>query len=271
MHWTRSTFETPEVALSYLSSGTNGQPLIWFHGVSGRASRWAHQMQHFSAHWQVFAPDARGHGCSGRTPGRYTWIHHARDASAFVDGVARQPAVLVGHSLGAIQALWVAAECPEKVAALVLEDPPLYAAERPDADFSRFQAMEMAVRARMTTDQILAAWPPTPGMSDVLRREYAEGLVQLDPENLTVTINLEATKGFDVDDCLERAHCPTLLLRAGASGVLSDADLARALGILSNGRATTIANAGHQIHAERNEEFRDHLERFFAELELATV
>jgi pimeloyl-ACP methyl ester carboxylesterase len=223
-------------------------------------------MTHFAPRWQVFALDARGHGRSGRTPGRYRWLDHAGDLAAFLAAVVREPAVLIGHSLGALQALAVAAEMPARVAAIVLEDPPFYAAEHPDADVSQFRAMEMAVRAGMTVDQILAARPPTPGMSDALRREYAEGLTELDPENLAVTINRDATLGFDVDATLARVRCPALLLRAGASGVLSEEELSRALGRLERGRAVTIPDAGHQIHAEQPVRFREEVERFLGEL-----
>jgi len=266
MELTRATFETAEGKRSYLRGPENGPPLVWLHGVSGRALRWRDQLERFAPGFQVFALDARGHGQSERTPGRYRWLDHARDLEWFVRAVLDRPAVLVGHSLGALQAVRQAAEHPDSLAGIVLEDPPLYAAEHPEADSSQFRAMELAVRARMTADQILAVWPPAPGMSDSLRREYAEGMTELDPENLALTISLEAAQGFDVDADLSRIRCPALVLRAGASGVLSEAELTRALGRLARGAGVTIPGCGHQIHAEQPDRFAAELRTFLSRL-----
>ena len=257
MEFSRCEIETPELVLSYLKGPENGPPMVWLHGVSGRALRWREQLEAFSDRRQVYALDARGHGLSGRTPGHYCWLDHARDLDAFAQGVLTTPAVFVGHSLGALQVVSLAAHRPDAVAAAVLEDPPLYSGERPDFDFTQMGMLEGAARSGMTVDQLLAVWPPIPWMGDALRREYAEGLTQLDPENLTVSINLEATRGFDVDACLARIRCPTLVLRAGGDGgALRVKDLDRALSRLARGVGATFEKCGHQIHAEQSEQYR---------------
>ena len=50
-------------------------------------------------------------------------IDYARDAAAVLRSL-REPAVVCGHSLGALVAGVVAAQLPERVRAVVLEDPP---------------------------------------------------------------------------------------------------------------------------------------------------
>lgn len=87
--------------------------------------------------------------------------------------------------------------------------------------------------------------------------------MELDPENLTVTINLEATRGFDVDGCLARISCPTLVIRAGGEGgALPQADLDRGLSRLARGVGVVIPGSGHQVHAEQSAAFRRVLEDF---------
>jgi pimeloyl-ACP methyl ester carboxylesterase len=224
-------------------------------------------MASLTSRWQQSALDARGHGRSSRAPGRYSWLDHASDLDAFVTSALDAPAVLVGHSLGALQALKVAADRPGSVRAIVLEDPPLYAGEHPDADYTLFQLMEGAAASGMTAEQILQVWPGEPWMSDEVRREYAEGLTQVDPENLRVTISLDATRGYDADHHLARVRCPTLLIRAGGAGAgLSPDEQARAMRLLARGSGVTIEDAGHLIHAEQPVAYRAALTSFLDRL-----
>ena len=76
--WATGEKMVPEPALSYLKGPENGPPMVWLHGVSGRAERWREHLEAFADRWQVYALDARGHGLSGRTPGHYLWLDHAR-------------------------------------------------------------------------------------------------------------------------------------------------------------------------------------------------
>ena len=75
--------------------------------------------------WHLYAPDLRGFGLSGRAPGAYRVLDYAGDVIAFLRGVVRGPAAVVGHSLGAIVAIAVAADASDLVRAAVLEEPPL--------------------------------------------------------------------------------------------------------------------------------------------------
>ena len=73
--------------------------------------------------WQGIGVDFRGHGQSDRAPS-YLVADHTQDALAVFDTHVEQPAMLFGHSLGALVALAVAAARPEQVRAVVLEEPP---------------------------------------------------------------------------------------------------------------------------------------------------
>jgi pimeloyl-ACP methyl ester carboxylesterase len=254
--------------ISYLEAGPlGGDPMVWLHGVGRRATSFEPQLEHFAAGWRVFAPDARGHGYSARVPNRYSWADHAGDLVEFLRTRHATPAVLVGHSLGAMQAVAAAAVVPELVRAAILVDPPLYAAERSDYDLSVFIAMEQAVTAGMSAEQILAVWPREPWMTDWFRSDQAESLTQLDPENLRVTIDRSATRGFDVDDYLARIGCPTLVMRADSSNpALRASDQDRALRQIANGRGIVFESCGHLIDAERPQEFRQAVEQYLASI-----
>lgn len=76
----------------------------------------------------------------------YRRSDYAQDVEALVRQQIREPAILFGHSLGAVVALWVAAYAPELVRGLVLEDPPLYVVQRLDESVFGFAASSLARR-----------------------------------------------------------------------------------------------------------------------------
>ena len=69
---------------------------------------------------RVYALDQRGHGASDRTPGQYGRDGYVEDAAAAIDQLGLAPVVLVGHSMGGLNAYLVAARHPELLRALVV-------------------------------------------------------------------------------------------------------------------------------------------------------
>src|SRR5260370_14101833 len=82
-------------------------------------------MPHLTPNWHVYAFDLRGNGKTGRVADRYQVPDYAQDIVAFLQQLG-EPAVLMGHSLGALTALAAAAERPAGARAVVLLDPPFF-------------------------------------------------------------------------------------------------------------------------------------------------
>lgn len=131
-------------------------PVVLLPGTGLTARDWDHVAHDLAAHRTTHAVDLRGHGDSDR-PGRYSTALMAADVAALLD-VLDEPAVdLVGHSLGGLVALRVAAERPGRVRRLVLEDvgmphprapsPP----SRPPGELAFDWAVVEQVRPRSTT------------------------------------------------------------------------------------------------------------------------
>ena len=79
----------------------------------------------------MLAVDLRGHGASSR-PGAYSVALMAADVASLLDAVGGAAVDLVGHSLGGLVALRVAAGRPDRVRRLVLEDVGMPHARRPE-------------------------------------------------------------------------------------------------------------------------------------------
>lgn len=98
-----------------------GRPVVLTHGFAESADTWEHQVAALRRHHEVVAWDLRGHGRSDAPadPAAYTREAALADLDRVL-GPAREPAVLVGHSLGGYLSLAYALTRPDAVAALVL-------------------------------------------------------------------------------------------------------------------------------------------------------
>jgi len=116
-----------EPKLSYYDSGggvAGEPPILLLHAGLYRSEDWENIFPRLATRYRVVAYDQRGHGRSERAS-TYELRAFAGDALRLLREVVRAPAVVIGHSLGAVAALVAAADAPELVRALVLEDPPL--------------------------------------------------------------------------------------------------------------------------------------------------
>lgn len=110
--------ETSPNGTSFLSAG-NGRSLLMIHGVGMNAEAMSPQLAHFSRQWRVLAIDVPGHGatpCLGGNPPLADYVSHV---SAFLRDMSDQPAVVLGHSMGALIALGVALDAPELCAGVI--------------------------------------------------------------------------------------------------------------------------------------------------------
>jgi pimeloyl-ACP methyl ester carboxylesterase len=98
--------------------------VLTIHGVTASLMTWRSVARQLATCGSVclLAPDLRGRGRSASLPGPYGIAAHVEDLIAVLDSVGAERAVLVGHSLGAYVAARLAAEHPQRVAALVLLD-----------------------------------------------------------------------------------------------------------------------------------------------------
>ena len=99
-----------------------GPPLVLLHGATsvGR-SDFAAQVPLFARAFQLFLPDARGHGGTrwDATGGfRYDWL--VDDLAAFVDALGLQTFHLVGFSMGAMTGLQYAARSSDRLRTLTV-------------------------------------------------------------------------------------------------------------------------------------------------------
>ena len=112
------------LALHYVEQGT-GTPLIFVHGSLSDGGYWADQIGPFAKHYRAIAYSRR-YNYPNVNPVRrgYSAVVDAEDLAAFIHTLHLGKVVVIGHSYGALTALFLAAKHPELVRALVLAEPP---------------------------------------------------------------------------------------------------------------------------------------------------
>ena len=104
----------------YADFGGSGRPIVLVHGLGGSHVNWLAVAPRLSAHGRVYAIDLAGHGLT-RSLGRSARVGANRQLlGRFLETVAREPAVLMGNSMGGYLSIAEAAAEPQKVASLVL-------------------------------------------------------------------------------------------------------------------------------------------------------
>lgn len=280
------TFAAGPVPLHYAQVEADGPPLVLLHGVSRRWQDWRTVLPHLSQFGPIYAVDARGHGQSARAvDGSYRVVDYVADAVRFLDQVVPRPALVVGHSLGAMVAAAVAALRPERVRAVVLEDPPFESMGRRIATTAYpdlFRAYHALAGQPDSVESITAALASTilraPGGSEVrlgavrdavTLRFAASCLKRLDPAVMAPLIAGHWLDGYDVSTTLRGVACPALFLQADptAGGTLPD-DYADELdALLPQGVRLRMAGVGHQIHGAAPERFLRVVTEFLASLD----
>lgn len=241
----------------WLAEGPNAgrPPVVFLHGIYDRWESWSQVVTDFAGNFRVVVPDLRGHARSDQPAAGYELRDHAADMIGLLDALSIERAAIVGHSLGALIAATVAAGSPERVRAVVLEDPPL---RMGDGTASMFRLLlDIKNRSETETYEALreiywhrdeAEWR----RMTAWLRETADGPFQQVIE--------QASQGATFFSTLEGISCPVLLLQADPKegAALSDTDAALALESLSNAAGAELqrfAETGHVIHRERPDAF----------------
>jgi len=110
--------------MNYVEAG-EGIPIIFIHGWSSHNGYWKEQIEVFSASNRVIAYDWRGMGASKGGEEPYEFSELIEDLRLFIDSLnLQQKPILVGHSLGGLQAMHFASMYPDVPAAIISVDAP---------------------------------------------------------------------------------------------------------------------------------------------------
>lgn len=239
---------------------TNQSPadVTFLHGFSDSAQCWEPLLANLPD-IQALAIDARGHGNSDLPPGPVNYPQ-LRDDAALV--LSSQPGeggmIVVGHSMGAMTAAYLAATRPDLVRAVVLEDPPTgeprttqppAPAEPPSMPRWLADVRSLDLPARIaeahSTDP---AWP-----EDELE-PWAISKAQVNPH----LFDHPFLTSDPLTDLLAATTCPVLLIHGDTDrGSLITPTYATHCAEAAAGpfHTTQIPNTGHSVHRDNRPQY----------------
>ena len=252
------------VSLRLLVGPPNGPPLVLFHGVGRRGTDFLPIVPALATRWHLHLVDHRGHGGSSRGTGNYRVTDHVEDALSVLNWLGR-PAVLFGHSLGALTVAGAAAVRSELVQAVILEDPPSAAflrrlRETPyHATFTAMRRLAGSPRPVAEVARDLGATPvpfagghvPLSTLRDgSALRFVARCLRDVDPEVFTPALEGTWLDGYDERAVWQRIACPALLLRGdpAGGGMLPQPDADLMFLEMPDLTAIDVPGVGHLVH-----------------------
>jgi pimeloyl-ACP methyl ester carboxylesterase len=244
--------------------GGVGPPVALLHGLAGYAGEWAETASWLTENHHVLALEQRGHGRDGRTTTDVSRAAFVADAEKWLDRF--EPAVVVGHSLGGHTAFLVAAERPDLVRALVvLEATPAADPEAPAIVRGWLESWPVPFPDREHAQQFF-------GGDTTWSQAWGGGLEQRDDGlwpafdiDLMVAA-LEEVSRTSYWDAWTAVRCPILIVRAAAGD--GWAEYQRMVELQPDAQLVEILDAGHDVHLDQPQRWREALERFLNQLPL---
>lgn len=235
--------------LAWYRTGEAPADVLFLHGFSDSARCWEPVIAAMPG-IRALAIDARGHGESGLPEEPIRYSAHGDDAALVLSDQPRDGGVVVvGHSMGAMAAAYLAASRPDLVRGIVLEDPPRGEPGDPQARpwsepdwLADLRALDLPARmAKGRADQ--PSWPADEFES------WASSKAQVNPH----LFDLPFEDPAPLTDLLAAITCPVLLIHGDTDrGALISPDYAAHCAQAAAGtfQATHIPQTGHSVRRD---------------------
>lgn len=214
----RHELKIDDRTLSYLDFGGTGRLLLALHGGLCEGAHFTGLATALGPQWRVIAPDQRGHGDSDRTE-EYSRAGFVADAVALLEHLdPGGPVVVLGFSLGALNAYHLAAARPDLVSALVNVDGPV---EGPRGDGPNpFAFLAGFPYTAPTREELIAACGPLAEGAGPFLRPLTDGTGWRLPFHPQDTLAIVEEGAGSHWDAWLASSCPALLIHGLRSEAL---------------------------------------------------
>ncbi len=270
------------LSLHYATWGQRTTPervVVLIHGLTANSRAFVGLGPILAAQgWYVLAPDLRGRGQSAKPPHGYGVPFHANDILSLCDALGFKAVHIVGHSLGAVIGLYLAAFYPSRVGKLVMID--AGGVIPPDTQQAIAASVNRLGTSFPSLDAYLAQMRQLPMLQwNDLWEQYFRYDADIHPDG-TVTSRVPrraieeenaALAALRSEDLPNLVRQPTLILRAtvGLLGpdsgfILPRAEAERLSAIMPTSRVIEVPDSNHYTIIE-SPQFYDAVAAFLAE------
>lgn len=253
-------------------------PIVMLHGFGVSAHMFDEFADRMKDRYRLIAIDQRGHGDSDWSDdGDYSRDAFVTDAEGIREALGLNRFILVGHSMGGLNAVAYTVKHPEHVRALVLVDVGPEAAKEgvdnirrftqgPDElDFEQFVEGAHRFNPRRSIENIRER------MRHRLRpTENGKWTWKFDKRFREQEHGLQIGSELSNDETWQlfrQVTPPTLLVRGGESDVLTQEVAERAVREMPRAQLALVPNAGHSVPGDNPEDFTTVVRAFLSDVE----
>lgn len=274
--WTEGDVQVNDITIHYYRTGDKNNPsVLLLHGITDSGQCWSRMAADLAGSYDVIMTDARGHGHSGTSAAEVSIARLSEDAVAVIRALGLQKPYLLGHSMGGITAATVAANYPDVVRAVVLEDPALQDKPPSQADINKGLLVTgeeqpaqsgwqwlFELRALPREERIARghALNPTWAQEEII--PWVDSKAEMNIAVLEPA--LAAVKNSRWREIMARIQCPILLITGDPErGVVVTPEVAQqVVQLWKQGEVVHIAGAGHNIRRDRYAEMMGAVKAF---------
>jgi N-formylmaleamate deformylase len=254
VEWQTQCVDTNGIQLHVYRGGVrNSVPVVLLHGITDNGLCWERVAVILADTYDVIMIDARGHGQSDKPRTGYTYAHHAADVAGVIDALGLATPVVIGHSMGAATAAAVAQRYPDKVRALVLEDPPWRGGPWPEGDQDQmledWKTWLTTCKTSLIDDLVAQKRSESPLWAEADMPAWAQSKREVD---LAVFQVMDQPPALTEYDLAAAVTCPALLVTGDVERrSIVPPDLAARIAELPGFEIAHIAGAGHNIRQDQ--------------------
>ena len=253
-NWTQDTITiTDGIELFYTRTGKGEKPtIVLAHGITDHGLCWHQFAADLEANYDLILYDAYGHGKSSRIDPekRFDLAENLYD---LIQALALEKPAIIGHSMGAATAAAFAADHPDLLSALVLEDPPwsdMKATEEQITNrMQEWKQQNLKAKEKTVKELINYQKKAAPNWEEAILEEWAESKLLVDP----AIFDHDPLDRRPWRDLAEAITVPTLIVTGDNDlGAIVTPQLGvEAVELLEKGEFGHISAAGHCVRYEQ--------------------
>lgn len=244
-------------------TGGSGPNVLLVHGVGLRAEAWGGQLQALAQTSRVLAVDLPGHGESDRLAGH----PQLADFTDAIAAILTKPAVVIGHSFGAMIALDMVGRYPDLV----------HGVAALNGIFQRDTAAKDAVLARAASLDGKTMADPTATLlrwfdaaPSAARDACQEWLCGVDPVGYRDAYRVFAAQDGPSQQALENLRCPALFLTGEDEPNSTPQMSQRMAALATKGTSVVLKRAAHMLPMTHAAQLTAILETFIQDTQIDT-
>lgn len=277
--WSSGKVHANGINHHYYRSEGDDPPVLLMHGFLEGALSWLRTARALDGDYNIIMVDARGHGLSDRTLGRFSQDLLTADAAGVVRALRIGPCRLLGFSRGGATVIHLAAADPELVQSLIVAGWSEGGEVRADftesegyqAWFQEYLSWLGALKGQTHEERMASALSQLPPGAPIPPEDeyvpWVEDCAHLDLDLVRTGDRLWADVGqrrSEMVSDLRGVTCPTLVMKSefspmrNAPPAVVDEDSNQ-----PNVRIVRFTNTGHLIHREQFDRFIGFVRSFF--------